>query len=236
MKKSVVCSILLIALTQFFCVAKQDVATKPGLKTPSERYSYMIGLDIGGSLKGLYTEIDYNALLWGIQDVMKEREHLITDSAMMALKQEFNMEMQTKHMAKMKDDGEKNVKNGDSFLAENKSKAGVTTTASGLQYSVIKQGTGPKPKATDAVKVHYRGTLLDGKEFDSSIKRGEPVEFPVSGVIPGWTEALQLMNVGSKYKLVVPPSLAYGERGAGPDIGPNAVLVFEVELLEIVKK
>ncbi|MBN1128637.1 MAG: FKBP-type peptidyl-prolyl cis-trans isomerase [Chitinispirillaceae bacterium] len=196
----------------------------------------MIGLDIGGSLKGLYTEIDYNALLWGIQDVMKEREHLITDSAMMALKQEFNMEMQTKHMAKMKDDGEKNVKNGDSFLAENKSKAGVTTTASGLQYSVIKQGTGPKPKATDAVKVHYRGTLLDGKEFDSSIKRGEPVEFPVSGVIPGWTEALQLMNVGSKYKLVVPPSLAYGERGAGPDIGPNAVLVFEVELLEIVKK
>jgi FKBP-type peptidyl-prolyl cis-trans isomerase len=236
MKKVLISSLAIIFATQFFCVAKQDLATKPGLKTPGERYSYMIGLDIGGSLKNLNTEIDYNALLWGIMDIMKDREPLIKDSAMMALKQEFNMEMQAKHMAKMKGDGEKNVKNGDTFLAENQKKEGVTTTASGLQYSVIKQGNGPKPKPTDVVKVHYRGTLLDGKEFDSSIKRGEPVEFPVSGVIPGWTEALQLMNVGSKFKLVIPPGLAYGERGAGQDIGPNAVLVFEVELLEIVKK
>jgi FKBP-type peptidyl-prolyl cis-trans isomerase len=145
------------------------------------------------------------------------------------------MEMQSKQMAKMKTDGEKNVKDGEAFLAANKAKKGVIVTATGLQYSVIKEGTGPVPKVTDMVKVHYRGTLIDGKEFDSSIKRGQPVEFRVNGVIPGWTEALQLMKTGSKYKLVIPSNLGYGERGAGQDIGPNAVLVFDVELLEIVQ-
>jgi FKBP-type peptidyl-prolyl cis-trans isomerase len=236
MKKLMIAALFIISSTQFFCIAKQDNATKPGLSTPSEKYSYMIGLDIGGSLKGLFTEIDYNALLWGIQDVMKEREHLMNDSALGALKQEFNMEMQSKHAAKMRTDGDKNVKDGEAFLAANKAKKGVIVTKSGLQYSVIKEGTGPVPKATDVVKVHYRGTLIDGKEFDSSIKRGQPVEFPVNGVIPGWTEALQLMKTGSKFNLAVPPNLAYGERGAGQDIGPNAVLVFDVELLEIVPK
>lgn len=236
MNKVIVAALVIVSSTQFFCVAKQDFGGKPGLATPSEKYSYMIGLDIGGSLKGLYTEIDYNALLWGIMDVLKDRDHLMTDSALMVLKQEFNMEMQSKHMAKMKSDGEKNVKDGDAYLAENKKKKEVITTASGLQYTVIKEGTGPKPTASDVVKVHYKGTLVDGKEFDSSLKHGKPAEFQVNQVIPGWTEALQLMKTGSKYKLVIPPALGYGDRGAGPDIGPNAVLVFEVELLEIVKK
>jgi FKBP-type peptidyl-prolyl cis-trans isomerase len=235
MKKLMIAALFVISATQFFCIAKQDNPSKPGLSTQAEKYSYMIGLDIGGSLKGLYTEIDYNALLWGIQDAVKDREHLMNDSTLGAIKQEFNMEMQSKQMAKMKTDGEKNVKDGEAFLAANKAKKGVIVTATGLQYSVIKEGTGPVPKVTDMVKVHYRGTLIDGKEFDSSIKRGQPVEFRVNGVIPGWTEALQLMKTGSKYKLVIPSNLGYGERGAGQDIGPNAVLVFDVELLEIVQ-
>ncbi len=133
-------------------------------------------------------------------------------------------------------EGDKNLKEGEEFLAKNKTKSGVTTTASGLQYEIIKAGTGPKPKAEDEVKCHYKGTLLNGKVFDSSIERGEPATFPVNRVIPGWTEALQLMPVGSKWKLYIPASLAYGERGAGQDIKPNSTLIFEVELLEIVKK
>jgi FKBP-type peptidyl-prolyl cis-trans isomerase len=227
---------LLLSWMQFSCSNKQGALSKPALKTGGERYSYMIGMDIGRSLKDLYTEIDYSALLWGIQDVLKDRKPLLSDSALTTIKQEFSMELQSKHSAKMKVTGEKNSQAGDTFLAENKKMKGVTTTASGLQYSVITEGTGPKPKATDVVKVHYRGTLIDGKEFDSSIKRGQPAEFQVNGVIPGWSEALQLMKVGSKYRVVIPPNLAYGERGAGPDIGPNAVLVFDVELLDIVKK
>lgn len=134
-----------------------------------------------------------------------------------------------------KAEGDKNQKSGEEFLASNKSKSGVVTTASGLQYEIIKAGTGPKPKAEDQVKCHYKGTLIDGKVFDSSIERGEPATFPVNRVIPGWTEALQLMPVGSKWKLFIPSALAYGERGAGQDIKPNSALIFEVELLEIVK-
>jgi FKBP-type peptidyl-prolyl cis-trans isomerases 1 len=135
-----------------------------------------------------------------------------------------------------KAEGDKNQKEGEEFLAKNKSKSGVITTASGLQYEIIKAGTGAKPKAEDEVKCHYVGTTIDGKEFDSSVKRGEPATFPVNRVIPGWTEALQLMPVGSKWKLYIPAALAYGERGAGQDIKPNSTLIFEVELLEIVKK
>lgn len=134
-----------------------------------------------------------------------------------------------------KAEGEKNLKAGEEFLAANKSKSGVVTLPSGLQYEIIKEGTGPKPKAEDKVKCHYQGTTIDGKVFDSSIERGEPATFPVNRVIPGWTEALQLMPVGSKWKLYVPANLAYGERGAGKDIKPNSVLIFEVELLEIEK-
>jgi len=133
-------------------------------------------------------------------------------------------------------EGDKNLKAGEEFLASNKAKAGVVTLPSGLQYEIIKAGSGPKPKAEDQVKCHYHGTLIDGKVFDSSVDRGEPAVFPVNRVIPGWTEALQLMPVGSKWKLFIPASLAYGEQGAGQDIKPNSTLIFEVELLEIVKQ
>lgn len=135
-----------------------------------------------------------------------------------------------------KAEGEKNQKAGEDFLAANKNKPGVVTLPDGLQYEIIKAGTGPKPKAEDEVKCHYHGTTIDGKVFDSSVERGEPANFPVNRVIPGWTEALQLMPVGSKWKLYIPAALAYGERGAGADIKPNSTLIFEVELLEIVKK
>jgi FKBP-type peptidyl-prolyl cis-trans isomerase FklB len=132
--------------------------------------------------------------------------------------------------------GEKNKAEGEAFLAENKKKEGVKTLPSGLQYKVIKAGTGKKPKVTDTVTTHYRGTLMNGTEFDSSYRRGQPVSFQVNGVIPGWTEALQLMEEGAKWQLFIPSNLAYGERGAGRDIGPNATLVFEIELLSIEEK
>lgn len=145
----------------------------------------------------------------------------------------FRKEMMAKQQAQMKTKGEKNKKEGDAFLAENKDKKGIVSLPSGLQYKVIKEGEGDTPKATDKVTVHYRGTLIDGTEFDSSYGRGEPATFPVNGVIPGWTEALQLMNAGSKWQLFIPSKLAYGERGAGGKIGPNSTLIFDVELISI---
>src|SRR3989338_270904 len=145
----------------------------------------------------------------------------------------FQNEMKTKQAEHAKVLGGKNKKEGEAFLAENKKKEGVKTTASGLQYKVIKNGNGKKPKATDTVTVHYKGTLIDGTEFDSSYKRGEPTSFPVNQVIAGWTEALQLMNVGSKWQLFIPANLGYGDRGAGPQIGPNAAFIFEVELISL---
>jgi FKBP-type peptidyl-prolyl cis-trans isomerase len=146
---------------------------------------------------------------------------------------QFQQQMMAKQQEKQKVVGDKNKQEGEAFLAANKSKAGVKTTASGLQSEVLKQGTGPNAKPTDKVTVHYKGQLLDGKVFDSSYDRGEPVTFGVGQVIPGWVEALQLMNAGSKYKLYIPANLAYGENGAGGDIGPNSVLQFEVEVLKI---
>jgi FKBP-type peptidyl-prolyl cis-trans isomerase FklB len=149
---------------------------------------------------------------------------------------QLQTDLQSKQEEKMKQAGDNNKKEGDAFLAANKSKPGVVTLPSGLQYKIVKEGTGPKPSASDTVVCNYRGTLINGTEFDSSYKRGEPASFPVSGVIKGWTEALQLMPVGSKWELYIPPDLAYGARGAGADIGPNTTLLFEVELLSIQGK
>ena len=234
-KTAVIIALAVFCAVQFACGTKEGVQGKTSLKTFAEQKSYMIGVDIAHNLKSLNTEIDFEALVQGLSDVMKERPMLLPKASMDSIRQVFTMQLREHQMAGMKASSEKNAKEGDVFLAANKTKPGVITTASGLQYIVEKQGTGPKPKATDKVKVNYEGTLIDGKIFDSSIKRGQPVEFPVNGVIPAWTEALQLMPVGSKYKLFVPANLGYGDRGAGPDIGPGAVLIFEVELLSIVK-
>ena len=237
MKKTAVIIILAVfGAAQFSCGAKDGVQGKTTLKTFAEQKSYMIGVDIANNLKSLNTEIDFEALVQGLGDVMKERPMILPKTTLDSIRQVFTMQLREQQMAGKKEVSEKNAKEGEEFLAANKSKPGVITTASGLQYIIEKKGTGPIPKATDKVKVNYEGSLIDGKIFDSSEKHGgQPAEFQVNGVIPGWTEALQLMPVGSKYKLFVPSALAYGDRGAGPDIGPGAVLIFEVELLSIEK-
>ena len=214
----------------------KEKATGEELKTPQEKLGYSFGVEIGSSLKEIQAEIEIDAFLKGIKDSVEGKELLLTAEQMEEVKKEFVTKMQGEREKKTKELGDKNIKEEETFLAENKKKEGVKTTESGLQYIVVKEGDGAKPKETDTVKVNYKGTLLDGTEFDSSYKRGEPAVFPVKGVIPGWTEALQLMKVGGKYKLFIPSKLAYGERGAGPTIGPNSTLTFEVELLSIEKQ
>ena len=203
------------------------------LTTQDQKVSYMFGLNMGGYLKKLGITVDRAALFQAINDTLDGHKALLTQEQVTAVQQAFSQKMQEKQMAEMKAAGETNVKEGTEFLEKNKKEKGVITTASGLQYTIIKEGTGPKPKATDMVSVNYRGTLIDGKEFDNSYTRGQPATFPVNGVIRGWTEALQLFPVGTKAKLFVPDSLAYGPRGAGQQIGPNKTLIFELELLSI---
>ena len=181
-------------------------------------------------------EVNTDLLMRGLKDGLGGAKSVLTEEQIKETMNTFQKEMMEKQQAAQKEQGEKNKAEGEKFLAENKKKDGVVTTASGLQYTVLKEGTGPKPGLTDKVKVHYHGTLIDGRVFDSSVDRGQPIELSVNGVIPGWTEALQLMPVGSKYRLWLPAKLAYGEQGTpGGPIGPNATLVFDVELLEIAK-
>ena len=203
------------------------------LKTPRDKISYIIGVQIGSQLKGDSMDVDPGLVGRGIQDAIAGNKLLLGDQEAREIMNAFQKEQAARQTAEKKKQGEKNKKEGDAFLAENKKKEGVKTLASGLQYKVLKEGTGKTPKATDTVVTHYKGTLIDGKEFDSSYRRGEPATFQVTGIIPGWTEALQLMKEGSKWQLFVPPQLAYAERGAGNQIGPNATLIFEVELLTV---
>jgi FKBP-type peptidyl-prolyl cis-trans isomerase FklB len=219
-----------VLMAAFGCSAKKGVSE---LKTLDQKVSYAFGKDMGAYLKSMSITIDKEALFQGIEDTLEGKKSMLTPEQITAIKQEFGKKMQEEQMAKAKAAGEKNIKEGEVFLEKNKAEKGVTVTASGLQYTVLTPGAGAIPKATDVVTVNYRGTLIDGKEFDSSYKRGQPATFPVNGVIPGWTEMLQLMKIGEKVKVVIPSKLAYGERGAGQDIGPNATLVFEVELLAI---
>jgi FKBP-type peptidyl-prolyl cis-trans isomerase len=205
------------------------------LKTQKDKASYAIGLDMGNSLKKSEIDVNPDILFRGIKDAMSGGKLLLTEQEIKDVITALQKDLQARQQEKMKVLAEKNKKEGESFLAENKKKDGIITLASGLQYKIIKSGGGKTPKATDSVTVNYRGTLIDGTEFDSSIKRGQPATFQVSGVIPGWTEALQLMKEGSKWQLFIPSNLAYGERGAGGAIGPNAVLIFEVELISINK-
>jgi FKBP-type peptidyl-prolyl cis-trans isomerase len=206
---------------------------KGPLKTQKDKVSYSIGLNIGKNFKQQLMDVDLNLLMQGIKDGLTDSKALLSDNDMREVMTTFQKEQMAKMSENAKKVGEKNKKEGEAFLAENKKKPGVKTLASGLQYKILKEGTGSTPRATDTVVTHYRGTLIDGKEFDSSYPRGEPVTFLVKGVIPGWTEALQLMKVGSKWQLFVPPQLAYRENGAGADIGPNATLIFEVELIGV---
>ncbi len=209
---------------------------KAELKTQKDKLSYAIGMDMGGSLKRNAIDVDIDALVKGLKDALAGGKMMMTEQEQRETLMAFQKEFQAKQQEKMKTLAEKNKKEGEAFLAENKKKPGVKTLPSGLQYKVITEGKGASPKETDTVTVNYRGTLIDGTEFDSSYKRNEPATFPVKGVIKGWTEALQLMKVGAKWQLFVPSSLAYGERGAGGVIGPNATLIFEVELLKIGPK
>ncbi len=206
------------------------------LKDQKDKVSYSIGIDIGNNLKNLKVDMNLDLLVRGIRDVLSETKLLMTEQEIRSTMMAFQKELMAKREQQMKVLGEKNKKEGESFLAENKKRAGVTTLPSGLQYKVFKAGTGKTPTDTNTVTVHYRGTLIDGTEFDSSYRRGQPATFQVKGVIPGWIEALKLMQEGAKWQLFIPPNLAYGERGAGSVIGPNATLIFEVELISIQEK
>jgi FKBP-type peptidyl-prolyl cis-trans isomerase FklB len=203
------------------------------LKTEKDKVSYAIGMNIGANLHRQSVDIDPKVLEQGMEDALGGGKTLLSEDEARATLTQLQTDMRQKQQEKMQQAGESNKKEGDAFLAANKAKEGVVTLPSGLQYKIETPGTGPKPTTNDAVVCNYRGTLIDGKEFDSSYKRGQPATFPVTGVIKGWTEALQLMPVGSKWQLFVPSDLAYGERGTGADIGPNATLIFEVELLSI---
>jgi len=215
---------------------KSKEAAAPALKTIEDQASYAIGLDIGRGMVAEKLALNPDLVIRGILDGMKKAKPLMTDEEIKTAMTKFTESRQAKMAEEAKSAGAKNLKDGETFLTANKAKPNVKTTESGLQYEVLKSGTGASPKATDVVKVHYHGTLIDGKVFDSSVERKEPAEFPVNRVIPGWTEALQKMKVGDKWKIVLPSKLAYGERGTpGGPIPPNAVLVFEVELLDIVK-
>ncbi len=210
-----------------------DKEKKIVLETQKQKVSYSIGLDIGRNLKQGEIDIDVEALGRGIKDAVSDSTPLLTEAQIQETMQKFQQEMIDKQSQSANLAGEKNTQEGETFLAENAKKEGVITLPSGLQYKVIKAGTGKKPKRTDKVTAHYRGTLIDGTEFASSYKLSEPASFSVDDMITGLTEGLQLMPVGSKWQLFIPPNLAYGPRGAGNAIGPNAALIFDIELLAI---
>ena len=209
---------------------------KVELKDAKQKSSYAIGMDIGSNFKRQELDIDAKVLAAGIADAIAGKTQMTEAEAKAAIS-DIRTQMMAKMESKQKTDADKNVKDGEVFLAANAKKDGVKTTASGLQYKVLKpgDGKGKMPKATDTVKVHYHGTLIDGSVFDSSVERGEPISFPLNGVIPGWTEGLQLMKEGDKFQFVIPGKLAYGAQSPSPKIGPNSTLVFDVELLAIEK-
>jgi FKBP-type peptidyl-prolyl cis-trans isomerase FklB len=208
----------------------------PAFQTQKQQEGYALGMNIGRGLTRQSVDVDVDSLLKGLKDTLSGSKLVLSDQEATATLNELQQEVREKQqLAEMKA-GEANMKAGEEFLTANKTKEGVVALPSGLQYKIITAGTGPKPAASDTVVCNYKGTLLDGTEFDSSYKRGQPASFPVGQVIKGWTEALQLMPVGSKWQLFIPPDLAYGSRGAGGVIGPNATLIFEVELISIKGK
>ncbi len=227
MKKIAVLSILLMACST--AVFAEDV-----FKTEQEKLGYAIGMNIGMNMKQQQVEADAEQIAAGFKASFQGAETLLSEEEMAQILTAYQQEMQMKQLAKMAAEAAANAELAGTFLAENGKQEGVTTLESGLQYKILASGEGKTPAAESKVEVHYSGTLIDGTEFDSSYKRGEPASFPVNGVIAGWTEALQLMKEGDKWQLVIPPALAYGERGAPPVIPPNSALVFDVELLKVL--
>ena len=225
----------LVSAVLGLCIALPGVSQSAPPASFQEKISYSMGFEVGNYFKGAGGDIQQEFLVKGIEDAYKGEKPALTPEEMQAIQKEFAQKMQAQQQVKMAEMQAANKAAGTKFLEENKVKKGVVVTASGLQYEVIKQGEGEKAKATDKVKVDYVGTLIDGTEFDSTKAHGQPAEFQVDQVIKGWGEALQLMNVGTKLRLVIPAELAYGENGAAPKIQPNSVLVFEVELLSIIK-
>lgn len=221
-----VITIITVACVFAGSVLAQEKA--PQLKDLKDKASYSLGLNFGFNFKRQNIDLNTDAFTAGFKDALSGRKPLMTEEEVKETMMAFEKDMEQKQAAL----AQKNAGEGDKFLADNKTKEGVKTTVSGLQYKVLKEGTSAQPKSSDTVTVNYRGTLIDGTEFDSSYKRGQPATFPVGGVIKGWTEALQLMKGGSKYQLFIPANLAYGEQGR-PGIPPNATLIFEVELMDV---
>jgi len=219
------------------CAKKEEgaAADASDLQTDAQKFGYAIGVDIGRSLKPVKDDVDVDALIKGMNEAMSGGTPRLADAEREKIKADISRKLQQKQMEERVAKAASAKEAGEKFLAENAKREGVKSTASGLQYEMLTEGTGAQPKASDKVTVHYKGTLIDGTEFDSSYSRGQPVTFPLGNVIPGWTEGLQLMKAGGKAKLYIPASLGYGERGAGAKIGPNETLVFEVELIKIEK-
>ena len=232
MKKMKLLFLVLIAAGLSSC---GDEKKEVKIETEVQKFSYAMGLDVGRSLKGLGAEVDADAFSKAVADTLADAQLAVSQEDATKIKQDFFRKRQEAMLAERTAASSKNKIEGEAFLVENAKKEGVKVTKSGLQYEVVTQGDGAKPKETDKVKVHYQGTLINGEEFDSSYSRGQPIIFPLNGVIKGWTEGVALMPVGSKYKFYIPSELAYGERGAGAKIGPNATLIFTIELLSIEK-
>lgn len=217
------------------CAPKQDssAGAASGLESDAQKFGYALGYDLGKQLEPLKEDTDLAALKAGLDDAVAGKDPKLDDAARDEIKNTVDQRMRERLLKQREDQAVKNKEEGEKFLAENAKREGVKTTDSGLQYEVITEGKGEHPKASDTVTVNYIGTLLNGEEFDNSYKRGQALTMPLNGFIPGWTEGVQLMTPGSKYKFYIPSSLAYGERGAGVKMGPNQTLVFEVELLSI---
>jgi len=226
---------IMIMLTALSGCTPEEANSAPELKldTQKNRISYTIGVNIGQDFKTQNMDVDPDLLLMGIKDSMSGKELQLTEEEMVQEIQNFQQEMQAKMAAEMEQKASENKALGEAFLAENAKQEGVVVTESGLQYKVIEPGQGDSPGPADVATVHYRGTLIDGTQFDSSYDRGQPATFPVGGVIAGWSEALQMMKPGAKWQLFIPAELAYGERGAGQVIGPNSTLIFDVELISV---
>ena len=224
-----------VSLTIAACNSGNGKSEGPlDLKTEMDKVSYIIGTQLGTNFKQMSIQIQTDILARAIEDVMNDRDIALSEDEMADIMNKFQADLMAKRQQEMSEQTTINLEIANSFLADNAKKDGITALPNNLQYEVLTEGNGPKPELTSTVKVHYRGTLADGTEFDSS-KPDQPVEFPLNGVIRGWTEVLQLMNTGSKWRVFIPPDLGYGEGGSPPRIPPNSLLIFEIELLEIVK-